>query len=344
MTRVLLVIPSILKTGIEADVAADRHPTMDYYALAEALRARNAHVEMLDYSHVANSGFPLDLALAWTAYRRRCEFDVIFTNGENVSLPLALLFKSLRLRPRHVTIGHRLSSAKKRLLLTTLKAYEQIDMIFVYATSQRDYAQAVLGVPSERLSLIHFHADARFYRPMNEPASNELLVSAAGLEWRDYDTLIRAASDMPEVTFRLAAASPWSKHPNKTGDRQLPPNVNARRYPYDELRDLYAASTIVATPLLENDFQAGVTTILEAMAMGKPVIATRTTGQTDVIVDGENGLYVPPSDPDAFACAIRRLCDDRDLRRHLGDNARSWIEANATLDRWASTIADAIMG
>jgi glycosyltransferase involved in cell wall biosynthesis len=342
--RVLLVIPSVLKRGLEVDVAADRHPTMDYYALADAVRERGGKVEIVDYTHVSSSKLPRDVALAWLAYRRRNQFDVIFTNGENVSLPLALMFKATSKRPRHITIGHRLSASKKRPLFTVLKAHTRIDKIFVYAATQRDYAVNELKVPSSVIALIPFHADAKFYRPLLATPVNENQVSAAGLEWRDYVTLIAAAANMPEVSFRLAAASPWSKHRNETEKRDLPANVHARRYEYGELRDLYASSAIVAVPLYENDFQAGVTSILEAMAMGKPVIVTQTTGQRDVIVDGENGIYVPVGDPGKFQEAVARLRSDADLRARLGKNARAWIERYATLERWAATIADAIVG
>jgi glycosyltransferase involved in cell wall biosynthesis len=317
---------------------------MDYYALADAIRARGARVDLIDYTSAPSHGLPRDLALAWEAFRRKGDYDVIFTNGENVSLPLALMFKATTHRPRHITIGHRLSPPKKKPFFTVLKAFKQIDTIFVYATTQRDYALSVLGIPPSKIALIPFNADAKFYRPLPATVVNENLVSAAGLEWRDYDVLIEAARRLPDMTFKLAAASPWSKHQDKTAKRDLPPNVTARRYEYGELRDLYASSAIVVVPLLENDFQAGVTTILEGMAMGKPVVVTKTSGQTDVIIDGENGVYVPVADADAVTNALVRLRTDPALRQRLGQGARSWLEANASLDLWAATIADVIVG
>jgi glycosyltransferase involved in cell wall biosynthesis len=178
---------------------------------------------------------------------------------------------------------------------------------------------------------------------MPDVAVDPRQICSAGLEWRDYPTLIDAASTLTEFSFRLAAASPWSKHRNETEGRTLPPNVDARRYEYVDLRTLYAQSLCVAVPLYDNDFQAGVTTILEGMAMGKPVIATATTGQRDVIIDGETGLYVPPGDARAWVDAIRRVSTDASLREKLGRNGREWLLANASLKKWASTIADAIV-
>lgn len=341
--RVLLLIPSVVKRGLEASVAADEHPTMDYWALADALSRRGASVELLDYASVGETRLPKDAALALAGFRRRRDFDVVFTNGENVAIPLALLLKGVRARPRHVTIGHRLSAPKKRAFFTALRAQDQIDRVFVYAGAQYQYARGILGIGSAKLSLIPFHADTEFYRPLRDAEVLPNQVCSAGLEWRDYPTLIEAARAMPEVSFKLAAASPWSKHRNETADRSLPSNVSARRYEYGELRRLYAASALVAVPLYETDFQAGVTTILEAMAMGKAVIATRTAGQTDVIEQGVTGFYVPPGDSKALADAVGRLRNDDALRAQIGENARRWVVENASLTRWAQTIAGACL-
>ena len=351
--KTLLLIPSTMKTGLEEAVAADRHPIMDYDALAAALRAESdACVDILDYAAVDREGNPLvklvrkaagrDAALALMGFLRRRQYDSIFTNGENVGIPLALLLKALRKRPGHVTIGHRLSTGKKRLFFKYLHADRQIDTIFVYAQTQRQYAQDSLGIPGEKLALIAFHADQRFYRPMPDVVVEPNKICSAGLEWRDYPTLIAAVADLPELTVKLAAASPWSKHTDETASRVLPSHVSARRYEYGALRDLYASSNIVVVPLYENDFQAGVTTLLEAMAMGKPVIVTRTTGQVDVVTDGENGLMVAPGDVRGLREAILRLQTDADLRERLGRNAFQWFQENATLPQWVGHIVQAL--
>lgn len=366
--KTLLLIPSTVKTGIEEAVRNDCHPAMDYLALASALGQEAAgsedsgatQVELLDYAAVDRAREPLlrlvrriagrDAALALLGFLhgRRGGCDAVFTNGENVAIPLALLLRvggwcGMR-RPGHVTIGHRLSTGKKRLFLRTLGLHREMDTIFVYAATQEAWGRDHIGIPPDKLRRIAFHADHRFYRPIPEPDSEAAgdLVCSAGLEWRDYPTLIAAACRLPHVHFRLAAASPWSKHTNEVADRTLPPNVAARRYPYGELRDLYARAAVVAVPLYENDFQAGVTTILEAMAMGKPVVVTRTVGQTDVIVDGENGVTVPPGDPGAWEAALRRLLQDAAERQRLGEEARLWVERHATLDAWVATVVAAL--
>lgn len=351
--KTLLLIPSALKVGLDAEVAADRHPTMDYYALAEALRSDDgAQVELLDYTAVDNERHPLvrlvrrvagrDAALALMAFLRCRTLDAIFTNGENLGIPLALLLKLRRRRPRHVMIGHRLSAPKKRAFFTVLRAHRQIDTIFTYASAQSRFGREQLGIPAEKLAVIPFHADACFYRPLPSVVTDESLVCSAGREWRDYPTLFDAIESMPEMQLRLTGTSPWSKHRNSADQRALPANVRMQRYEYDELRVLYAQAGFIAVPLEENDFAAGITTVLEGMAMGKPVVVTRTAGQTDVVVDGENGLTVAPGDAEGWREVTRRLRSDAGLRERLGRQARLWIERHATLDHWVQRVAGAL--
>jgi glycosyltransferase involved in cell wall biosynthesis len=78
------------------------------------------------------------------------------------------------------------------------------------------------------------------------------------------------------------------------------------------------------------------TTVLEAMASGRPVVATTTGGIVDMITDGENGLLVPPGDEDKLAEAMARLLSDAGLRARLATGARERAQrftASAVVER-----------
>jgi glycosyltransferase involved in cell wall biosynthesis len=66
-------------------------------------------------------------------------------------------------------------------------------------------------------------------------------------------------------------------------------------------------------------------TVLEAMAHGKPVVATAVGGTAELVVDGETGVLVPPRDPDRLAEAIRQLLDDPESARRLGKAGRARV-------------------
>ena len=84
------------------------------------------------------------------------------------------------------------------------------------------------------------------------------------------------------------------------------------------------------------------TTVLEAMASGRPVVATTTGGIVDMIADGENGLLVPPDDENQLAGAMARLLNDADLRVRLAAGAQERAQhftASAVVERLEAVYA-----
>jgi len=82
---------------------------------------------------------------------------------------------------------------------------------------------------------------------------------------------------------------------------------------------LLGAADVAVMPSL-NEALSNV--LLESMAAGAPVVATRVGGTPEALIDGETGLLVPPGDAGALAGAVSRLLEDRDLARRLGCAAR----------------------
>lgn len=76
-------------------------------------------------------------------------------------------------------------------------------------------------------------------------------------------------------------------------------------------------------------------TLLEAMALGTPIIASRVGGLAEVLQDGVTALLVPPGDATALARAIVGLHDDPELRRRLGENAQRLQQAHYSLEAMA---------
>jgi glycosyltransferase involved in cell wall biosynthesis len=80
-------------------------------------------------------------------------------------------------------------------------------------------------------------------------------------------------------------------------------------------------------------------TVLEAMASGLPVVATRVTGHVDVVVDGVTGFLTRPEDPADFAAAVARLLDDPEQRRKMGRAGQERVHVEFGADRMAAETA-----
>jgi glycosyltransferase involved in cell wall biosynthesis len=92
--------------------------------------------------------------------------------------------------------------------------------------------------------------------------------------------------------------------------------------PHHELGPMYERAAVVAVPSLREGFGVACA---EAMAHGRPVVASAVGGLLDLVVDGETGLLVPPGDVPALRAALERLLADRELRRRFGEAGRERI-------------------
>ena len=98
--------------------------------------------------------------------------------------------------------------------------------------------------------------------------------------------------------------------------------------PQEHVRALLARAAVFVMPSVRTPGgnQDGIpVALMEAMASGAAVVATTVSGIPELVVDGENGLLVPPDDPRALADAIARLLGDAALRRRLGAAARETV-------------------
>lgn len=342
--RCLILAAGRFDDALRAEIESGREPRLDVFQLATVLDAR-----VIDFGDVERSRDPAvkftarvagkSAAVALLGFRERSSADAFFTTGEDIGLPLSLLLKLSAARCSHTMIAHTLFPAKKQAFFKLGRVGSAIDRMLVYSTSEERLAVEGLGVPVERVQRLYYHADQEFFRADGRALEPDL-VCAAGQLLRDYDCLVDAIRDLP-VRVQIAAGSPWIDRPLQP-KRALPDNVTWGRLNRYELRDLYARSALAVVPILQNHYQTGIATILEMMAMGKCVIATRTLGQTDTIVDGVTGVYVPPGDPVALRSAISRMLSNPEQAARMGQAARKFVEERAGLDLFVTKLVDAI--
>jgi glycosyltransferase involved in cell wall biosynthesis len=354
----LLTVSGLIDPDIEAQITRGERPLADYIAMARTFEA-----DLLDYNaarrRTGATGRLLEkigganLMLAWACFQQRRRYRVLFTDGEQVGIPLALMMKAAGLprvaqrgRPHHLMIGHNLAVGKKKPFFDWAGVQSHIDHIFVYATWQKQFAEERWPMKPEQVVFTPFMVDHHFFS-MAELVRTEALwqleaqskpiICSVGLEFRDYPTLLTAVRGL-DVQVVIAAASPWSRRSDSTAGREIPANVLVRRFTQYQLRHLYALSAFMVMPLYNVNFQAGVTAILEAMAMEKAVLCSRTPGQTDVIREGKTGLYAPPENPQALREAITFLLRHPKRAQEMGLLGRRQIEEKMSLDCYVTRL------
>ncbi|HWC10211.1 MAG TPA: glycosyltransferase family 4 protein [Acidimicrobiales bacterium] len=279
--------------------------------------------------------------------------------ADRLGIPLALLYKLTRARARLIMVSVWLSRPKKAIPMRYLRARTRLDAIVTWSSVQGGFAVRNLGVPAEKVHVVPSPVDDRFWSPRAAPVEN--MICSVGMEARDYATLLEAVEGL-DVEVRIAvgtlvfsagggAGSTESSEPpfallkrtfgyrfyrqwaEELSSGRLPGNVRiSQQLTPEELRGLYSRARLVVVPLHDVDADCGITTTKEAMAMGKPVVVTRTKGQVDMLEDGKQGVYVPPYDAAALRSAIERLLASPEEADRMGRAGRSLVEARHSMD------------
>jgi glycosyltransferase involved in cell wall biosynthesis len=149
-----------------------------------------------------------------------------------------------------------------------------------------------------------------------EPGADVFSGGSAG---RDFRTLVEAVRDTA-LSVEIVTFDP--------GALGTPPaNVRVRGpMPVQAFLTRMAGAAVVAVPLDGADSPHGQTTMVQALALEKPVVATRSGGMVDYVDDGEDGFLVEARDVAGLRAALLRIAGDDELRSRLAASARARAE------------------
>lgn len=239
-------------------------------------------------------------------------------------LPLArcrILSADLVLTRPDPGLGGRLRFAARRWLL------REVDRFVFYF---RDTAELrrVYGIPQDRVRYVPFKVNTHEQVVAME-TRDEGFFLACGRSNRDFATLCAAFRGMDE---RCVVLAPWNgveEHGTRADAAHWPPNVE--RVSDDGTPASWnawiARARAVVLPIVPGMLSpSGISTLLVAMAMGKPVIITDSVA-TRGVLDDSAAMIVPPADADALRAAVARVAADAGLRARLGEAGRRYARS-----------------
>lgn len=187
-----------------------------------------------------------------------------------------------------------------------------------------------------KIEYIQFGVDTDFFKPNPDIVEENIIFSPGRDPGRDFKTLVEAIKDL-NISAIITTRS-W----NIKKIKPLPSYILHKDLPLKEFMQTYASAKIIVLPLntVDNVNNAmGCSTLVEAMAMGKAIIATRTRTTESYIIDGVNGILVPPRDVQALEVAISDLLKDKIKREELGKKARAFAKEHCSAEIFASNLA-----
>ncbi len=253
---------------------------------------------------------------------RRMQADVLHTHNTR---PLIVGGLSARLagvsRVIHTRHGQRAVNSRRQKLAFRL-ASMTLNRFICVSQDSADLTAAE-GVSSKRIGTIWNGIDTERFQPGRDLRGPVVAVGRLSPE-KDFATLIRAAAIAirQDPSFRLEIAGDGVCMPAlKDLIDQLGISDQSVRLlgPVQDIPGLLSRASVFALSSLTEGVSLA---IMEAMASGLPVVATRVGGNPEVIADGETGLLVPHSDPESFATALLALWQNPNERQRMGDRGR----------------------
>lgn len=267
-------------------------------------------------------------------------YEIVIGVGDAVAFFLAYARRVFRLRVRLVLIDPALSPSYERRQRLQDRLLRHVDRIIVFGAAQRDFLVERYG---DRIivDVVPHRIDTDFCRPadasVNRLTDAPYLLSVGEDASRDFRTLAEA------IAILQHDSSGQMRCVIKTGRPLEIPGpgieVNREAIPWVDLRALYQHAAVVVLPLHDSLHAGGINTLLEAMAVGRPVVVTASRGIRDYVTDGVDALVVPPGDPHAIADAVRRLLQDPARASALGARARQRVVDTCSNPVYAARLA-----
>ncbi len=266
---------------------------------------------------------------AWLLFRQRARFDAVVTMGTRATLAYGLLCAVAGADSKQIFTEVFIDDAKPGSFFWRMKAAafrlvaRRAIGVLTNSSMEVETNAARFRLPLERVRFVPMHSNIPFAEPS---AADGGYVLSAGRTLRDYATLLAAAS---RIESRIAIVCGR----DDLAGVKMPANVEIlREIPRDVYLEKLRRCSLVALPLLPTERSTGQVVVLEAMALGKPVVATRSPGTIDLIRDRENGRLVPPLNAEALAAAVNDLLARKSFAAELAARARADVTQSRTFD------------
>jgi glycosyltransferase involved in cell wall biosynthesis len=347
---------ALVRTGAEVQVVTGRwfRGTSSHETIDDVPVTRNFTLwEFLGIRGLRKFGGYLYMCtLLWHLWRRRATYDVIHVHGLNYHTAVAVVAGRWFGKPVLAKLANSGAAsditrmrqgrqlAGSGALLSTALACDRFVALNPAVVAELTAA----GVPRSRIVEIPNGVEV----PADLPTREELHVPPCVLyvgrlhEQKGLDVLLRAfaqleAEEVPDPVLRLVGEGPAEQQLRElAGELGIEDRVDlvGRR---DDVDPLLREADVFVLP---SHVEGLSNSLLEAMAVALPVVASDIPGNRVVVRHGHNGLLVPPGDVPALAASLARLLRDRQGRRAMGTAARRTILPRYGIERVAGQYLD----
>ena len=280
------------------------------------------------------------LKATWKILTCRKHYDELYATHTRGIEPIILLH-AIGLYHKRIVVWHHQPIVKAKNCLREALArlfYRGMDhMIFFSEKLMQDSLQSKKANPA-RMSMVHWGADLAFYDSLKPDGSQPSTFISTGKELRDFKTLIDAFNNTGLPLTLYAQKEQEGLFANIRRKENIDLHFGERLMPY-ELSLLVAQSQCVCICCQPSNYTVGLTTVVEALALGKPILCTRNP-QMPMDLEAEGcGIYLEPYDTTGWERAIHYISDHPEEAKEMGRKGRLLAEKYYNVEQCGREVA-----
>lgn len=296
------------------------------------------------------------LRIIWQTYRqlRAHSIDIVNSQGGRADFHIRIAAKLAKVNGIISTVamlveGYDVTPFKRAIYVVMDRWTERfVGRFIVVSEALRKSLISNHRIQHDKIVTIYNGVELKEYQPSDSGESfpklreeykiedGMFLIGAVGrLVWqKGFEYLIQAAKEIsscsPKVKMLIVGDGPLRGELHElasnlgVGDKVIFTGFR------DDIKEVLSSIDLLVVSSLLEGFPM---VTLEAMAMAKPIVATNINGIIEQISDGEEGLLVPPKNPEALAAAVVRLIQDKSLAAKIGMAARNKVKTHLSVEK-----------
>ena len=295
--------------------------------------AENGIDVVMHQHHQENNRLLRMLRVAWQVMRCREHYDVLYGTSHR-GLELLIMLRALGIYRHPICIWHHQPIVKASGWLRERVArlyYRGIDQMFMFSDTIMEMSKQSVKARPERMHMVHWGADIDYYdRFISEHPTERSGFVSSGMERRDMPTLISAFNNtsLPLRIFSIRSylGNDYEKIIGAIERRENIAVTFNDRLMIDELTTEVNRSACVVICCQPTNYTTGLTTVVEALALGVPIICTRNP-QMPMDIEAEGcGILVDYGDVAGWESAIQYIAGHPDEAKNMGERGRGLAE------------------
>jgi len=292
------------------------------------------------------------ISCGWFLWKNRKQYDIVHFHGAGlpliINLPLLkLLRKKVIAKVAASNLGTEAGSLKGRYFGIGSLLAECMKKVDVFVAISEEIKRGLIrdGIEETKIKQIPNFVDIENYRRPSPFEKTELkkklglkddvvvlfsgrFVPRKGVNYL-LEAWVRVQREIPSVKLVLLGDGPTFKEMQSYAERLGIKGSVLFKGHVSNVKEFLQSADLFVLPSLQEGMPNA---LLEAMACALPTVATRIGGVEDIIEDGYNGILVKPADPESLASGLKKLIENKSLRKSIADNAYKTIIEKYSLE------------